>query len=624
MKRILIVLIALMIVRFSTAQSVGINATGAAPNASAMLDLTSTSKGLLVPRVALTATNAAGPVASPATGLLVYNTATAGSAPNNVVPGYYYWNGTWWVAFSAPSSTGWSLTGNSGLNQATNFVGTIDDKAVVFKSFNNSFLEFGNRGTLGLTQVLPDYTNATEKVTYVRSALQFEAPAANSYKPKMFTDADGNFRLKGSAAGTDLFEFGSTGSSDNGGFEFIIGDEGDEYLSFKSYHYITGMSEIMRLQSGRMSVGSTSFNATNPEKLLIDAGVTTSYNLMTGKGSIDNYLQINVQNSAATGSASSDIVATANNGSESANFIDMGINSGSYTNTGLPVLGGANTAYLYATGNDFVIGNGTATKPIRFFAGGFASTDERMRISGTGDVAIGSTTFNATYPEAFLVDAGTTTSVNAIVGKGSINSYLQLNIQNLSSGTSSSSDVVATADNGSETTHYVDMGINGSTNSSGVMGGANDAYLYNIGQNLLIATGTASKSLIFMTGGTAEATNERMRIDGTGNVGVGTNSPNSTLEVNGSIGRAITRTSTNITLNATHYTVILNNGTTPTVTLPAAAASNARRMYIIMNQTNAARTISSYRDFTNTGVTTIAANSRITIQSDGTNWYRIQ
>jgi hypothetical protein len=623
MKRILIVLITLMIGKFSIAQNVGINATGASPDASAILDVASTSKGLLVPRVALTGTNAAGPITSPATSLLVYNTATAGSSPNNVAPGYYYWNGTSWAVFSTAGNTAWTLTGNSGLNPAVNFIGTTDDKALIFKSFNSSYLEFGRRGTLGLTQAYPDYTDATEKVTYVRSAMQFEAPAANFYKPKMFTDTDGNFRVKGSSAGTDFFEFGSTGTSNDGGFEFIIGDDGDEPIVFKSYHQTNGMSEIMRLQSGRMAVGSNSFNATNPEKLLIDAGATTSYNLMTGKGSIDNYLQINVQNSSATGSASSDLVATANNGNESTNYIDMGINSGSYTNTSLPVLGGANTAYLYTTGADFVIGNGTATKPIRFFTGGFANTNERMRISGTGQVAIGSTTFNATNPEAFLVDAGTTTSVNAIVGKGSINSYLQLNIQNLSNGTSSSSDVVATADNGNETTNYIDMGINGSTNASGVMGGPNDAYLYNVGQDLLIGTGTAAKSLLFLTGGTSEASNERMRISGTGNVGIGTNSPNSTLEVNGSMAQAITATSSNITLNETHATVILNNGSTPSVTLPAAAAGNARRTYIIVNQSNGARTISSYRDFTNSAATTIAANSSITIQSDGSNWYRI-
>jgi hypothetical protein len=146
---------------------------------------------------------------------------------------------------------------------------------------------------------------------------------------------------------------------------------------------------------------------------------------------------------------------------------------------------------------------------------------------------MGTATFNATNPEKLLVDAGTTTSVNAIVGKGSIDSYLQLNIQNNSSGTSASSDVVATANNGSETTNYIDMGINGGSNASGIMGAANDAYLYNVGQNLLLGTGTASKSVVFMTGGTSQSTNERMRIDGSGNVGIGTNAPAQKFHLSG-------------------------------------------------------------------------------------------
>ncbi len=75
------------------------------PNASAKLDVTATDKGFLPPRVALTATNSANPTTSPAAGLLVYNTATAGTAPNNVVPGYYYWNGTTWVNFIASNSS---------------------------------------------------------------------------------------------------------------------------------------------------------------------------------------------------------------------------------------------------------------------------------------------------------------------------------------------------------------------------------------------------------------------------------------------------------------------------------------------------------------------------------------
>ncbi len=80
-----------------------------APDASAKLEVNASNKGFLPPRVALTATNSASPTTSPAAGLLVYNTATAGTAPNNVVPGYYFWNGTAWVNFIA-SNTSTGLT----------------------------------------------------------------------------------------------------------------------------------------------------------------------------------------------------------------------------------------------------------------------------------------------------------------------------------------------------------------------------------------------------------------------------------------------------------------------------------------------------------------------------------
>lgn len=82
-----------------------INTDGAAPDNSAMLDVKSNTKGFLPPRVALTAVNVASPVTTPANGLLVYNTATAGTAPNNVVPGNYYWNGTRWIAVTPPVGT---------------------------------------------------------------------------------------------------------------------------------------------------------------------------------------------------------------------------------------------------------------------------------------------------------------------------------------------------------------------------------------------------------------------------------------------------------------------------------------------------------------------------------------
>jgi hypothetical protein len=136
-----VVMLLLSVVAY--AQNVGVNSTGATPNASAKLDLntgnTFTSpngKGLLVPNVALTGTGDAVTVNTPATSLFVYNTATAGVSPNNVVPGFYYWNGVKWVAFEGPGSNNWALLGNAGTTVGTNFLGTTDNNDLQFNANN--------------------------------------------------------------------------------------------------------------------------------------------------------------------------------------------------------------------------------------------------------------------------------------------------------------------------------------------------------------------------------------------------------------------------------------------------------------------------------------------------------
>lgn len=95
MKRLAIIF---LLLTFYAQGQTGIGTT--TPNVSAKLDVSATDRGFLPPRVALTASNAFSPIAgtsSAAAGLLVYNTATAGTVPNNVVPGYYFWNGTVWI-----------------------------------------------------------------------------------------------------------------------------------------------------------------------------------------------------------------------------------------------------------------------------------------------------------------------------------------------------------------------------------------------------------------------------------------------------------------------------------------------------------------------------------------------
>ena len=102
------------------------------PNASAKLDVFSDTKGFLPPRVALTSTNSFSPITGlsdassllTAAGLLIYNTATAGTAPNNVTPGFYYWNGTSWIRLIVPTDNAANVTGtvpvaNGGTGTAT-------------------------------------------------------------------------------------------------------------------------------------------------------------------------------------------------------------------------------------------------------------------------------------------------------------------------------------------------------------------------------------------------------------------------------------------------------------------------------------------------------------------------
>lgn len=118
---------------------------------------------------------------------------------------------------------------------------------------------------------------------------------------------------------------------------------------------------------------------------------------------------------------------------------------------------------------------------------------------------------------------------------------------------------------------------------------------------------------------------ERIFVDGSASsVGINTNAPSSTLHVNGSMSHAVTTAPGSITLTSANYTVFLTGTSDAIVTLPSAAVS-VGRIYVLVNQTTAKNTSPYYQTFT-LGVTSpvIAANSSITLQSDGINWNRIQ
>jgi len=121
------------------AQSVGIGT--ATPHPSARLHISDNARGLLIPNVALTATNVATPVTSPATSLLVYNTATAGTGATAVTPGFYYWDGSQWVRL-ADGGKAWLLTGNAGTDPAVNFLGTTDNNPLRIRVNNQQTFQF--------------------------------------------------------------------------------------------------------------------------------------------------------------------------------------------------------------------------------------------------------------------------------------------------------------------------------------------------------------------------------------------------------------------------------------------------------------------------------------------------
>ena len=768
--KILAALVCVLLADTAFSQNVGISSSSSfTPDASAGLDVSYTNKGLLMPRVALTATNAAGPITSPAISLLVYNTATAGTSPNNVVPGYYYWNGVAWTALTTGAPTAnsaWYPTGNTGTTAGTNFIGTTDAVDFVFKtnnverarftsggnfgvgstafnatnpeqllvdagasSFNvisgkgnlNNYLQLNiqntNAGTIASSDVVATADNGNETTNYVDMGINSSAntsayfgAANDAYLYNAGGSTGGNFFIGTSSSGKSLGFLTGGGATTNermridgngnvgigtttptqklditgnlklsgafmpgnsagtAGYFLVSSGSGAAPIWYNATAYIntaawvlagnpgtnpatsfigttdaqdfvlrTNNAERARVTSaGSFGIGSTAFNSTNPEKLLVDAGAS-SFNVISGKGNLNNYLQLNIQNTNAGTIASSDVVATADNGNETTNYVDMGINSSANTSA---YFGAANDAYLYnaggSTGGNFFIGTSTSGKSLGFLTGGGATTNERMRIDGTsgnvgigtitpstklhvfganpltlsgvvtgtnttadslltitnglvrklpmatfasngndwsttgnagttagtnfigttdatdfvvktnnteiarfntaGNVGIGSSAFNSSNPEQLLVDAGTASSYNVISGKGRLNNYLQLNIQNTSAGGNASSDIVASNNTATESVNYVDLGINSSGNTStGVLGGASTVYLYGTGNDFAIGNGTSGKNLLFFTGGTGS--NERMRIDGSGNVGIGT-TPSQKLDVNGNINAA--------------------------------------------------------------------------------------
>jgi hypothetical protein len=128
-KKIFILIFLLSAIK--TMAQTGIGTTS--PDASAKLEVNSSNKGFLPPRVTLTSQTDNTTIANPATGLLVYNT---GNNPN-LVAGYYYWNGGNWATIATATGSGVYSSYLRGSRSTAQTTGLASGSTVIFSQVDN-------------------------------------------------------------------------------------------------------------------------------------------------------------------------------------------------------------------------------------------------------------------------------------------------------------------------------------------------------------------------------------------------------------------------------------------------------------------------------------------------------
>ena len=122
------------------------------PNNSSQLDVVAANRGVLITRVQLQSTTSMNPIlntGSLPSSLLVFNEATAGTAPLNVTPGYYYWYNNQWNRIVVSSET------------------TVPEGTVVFNPVSNTFYyvdQSGNQQIINFQDIVKNNETITTLV----------------------------------------------------------------------------------------------------------------------------------------------------------------------------------------------------------------------------------------------------------------------------------------------------------------------------------------------------------------------------------------------------------------------------------------------------------------------------
>lgn len=183
-----IVAMVILIAGRVSAQGMAVNGTGAAADNSAILDVSTTTQGMLVPRMTAAQRNAIG---SPATSLLVFQTDGA--------PGFYFYDGSTWMSLGggAPAgAAGGDLTGtypNPSLGTSGVTAGTYGSAA------SHSVLTADTKGRVTTASTVPAFNN-TGSTTTVLHGNAAGSPAFGAVN--MATEVTGNLPVTNLNSGT--------------------------------------------------------------------------------------------------------------------------------------------------------------------------------------------------------------------------------------------------------------------------------------------------------------------------------------------------------------------------------------------------------------------------------------
>jgi autotransporter adhesin len=265
MKKIFVFAVAFLIYNFCNAQSLAINTDGSTASNSAILDVKSTAKGMLVPRMD-SAQRAA--IATPATGLLVYQT--------NKDSGFYYYDGAGWQQIVSNGNNTWKRNGNHIYNNNTGNVGIgtnnplarlhVADSGVVFTGLTVNTDPYPNPPVSGGgTRMMWYPQKAAFRVGEVSSPYQvnwdkdsiglYSFAAGLNVKAKgRYSAALGNLAI---ASGDNSFSSGSATTASG----FCATSFGTSTVSIGSYSFASGTSDtasgFASIAMGQGSVASS-------------------------------------------------------------------------------------------------------------------------------------------------------------------------------------------------------------------------------------------------------------------------------------------------------------------------------------------------------------------------------